>query len=1025
MSKKYSHFELLLDKTGTVLHEYLQQDIKDPPPWELCKQLIEKSIAVAAASTTAQGVTESELKVYEAQRIWHPLSLAITICSHLKWNLDVLQNNVLLHLQQILMEELLKDYGIAQIPKPEDFDISKYEGRIAMVHIIYNRWIVRNLTKYEAFKVEDVLPNNLSALAKETKEAQEFQIINTIKTYRNLALDILEKSVHLTSDVEIPYPLPRLVTATQIKTQVELTEDGGMALGVVAEDGSVAAGVVAEEKKSMDGTLMKLPEILEKKVMITADECVLNVCFDLGCYYFPKELYNDALRSFRKALQITQRNPGVVSSIDMNKLLGYYQACCGMTNEKIDATLQTKDLSYRLNECIQKKEYNVIPKLLKEDNLKQELPITQRMNIETEVCSTIGNEQLFLVCVLNFIRNCIDGNVISNALYQALNVASDNQVTSFVKECADCYQQLTNVMFKEKLKKGVQFAFLYLSDISMKSIEKSKCAKVFLTANQMKRSSPKKKVKKDKSSNKSSARSTSVEVMETDNVVRDERISAVIQLKAKLVSCFEPETIKDILFELHDIPPEQSHAKGFECEMYEDIFVEVRDLLMYDTVLVCVTKAKQLVRQNNTRGALSLLNICVETLNSYATRASPGCSVARVKNILHHELLWTELKILLNGNHENVNEQETMRRCKACIKHRQQDPPPRPHIYKAIVIHLLNCKEYQFLVEAGSSIDFTIVDYLQLAFHLSSVVYGLQRGVDVMRAAAKDLWQAIVAILSVDMSGTEGMTSPTYTSGRSRRDEEHMWNNCLITRDGFISLLLEIKDDSVLSLLLSCLTSVLCLTKKDFEMEIKDSYSHFWPTSLEGNISINRNSVLSVLRCLSECCIRQNSRNISSLKTIADVYLVEGDYKQAMQCYLEVGSIATSFFSRPVPFSVWDEKIYRNMIKCCQKEKAFTQVMVMCQFTEPVDYTTAFKAIQESNCEDAMDSFYDCLWDMNILEYLIYAHDKRGEIEKRQLAIKVVAQPELNSRGSPDLIKQSQDIRKTRFLRALTRIYWK
>ena len=99
--------------------------------------------------------------------------------------------------------------------------------------------------------------------------------------------------------------------------------------------------------------------------------------------------------------------------------------------------------------------------------------------------------------------------------------------------------------------------------------------------------------------------------------------------------------------------------------------------------------------------------------------------------------------------------------------------------------------------------------------------------------------------------------------------------------------------------------------------------------------------------------------------------------------------------------------------------------MVLCQFVEPVDYTTAFKAIQERNGEDAMDCFYDCLWDVNILEYLIYAHDKRGEVAKRKLAIQVIGQPELNTRGSPEVVKQSQDIRKTKFLRALARAYWK
>ena len=38
-------------------------------------------------------------------------------------------------------------------------------------------------------------------------------------------------------------------------------------------------------------------------------------------------------------------------------------------------------------------------------------------------------------------------------------------------------------------------------------------------------------------------------------------------------------------------------------------------------------------------------------------------------------------------------------------------------------------------------------------------------------------------------------------------------------------------------------------------------------------------------------------------------YLDEGNYKNAMKCYLELGSITTSFFSRSVLSSVWDDKV--------------------------------------------------------------------------------------------------------------------
>jgi integrator complex subunit 8 len=70
---------------------------------------------------------------------------------------------------------------------------------------------------------------------------------------------------------------------------------------------------------------------------------------------------------------------------------------------------------------------------------------------------------------------------------------------------------------------------------------------------------------------------------------------------------------------------------------------------------------------------------------------------------------------------------------------------------------------------------------------------------------------------------------------------------------------------------------------------------------------------------------------------------------------------------------------------CC-----FLKAAVLCQFLEEVDYTTAFKSlgdIKSSTCSDAMDSYYSCIWDTTILEYLIYLHTKRGEHHRKQQAV--------------------------------------
>ena len=63
--------------------------------------------------------------------------------------------------------------------------------------------------------------------------------------------------------------------------------------------------------------------------------------------------------------------------------------------------------------------------------------------------------------------------------------------------------------------------------------------------------------------------------------------------------------------------------------------------------------------------------------------------------------------------------------------------------------------------------------------------------------------------------------------------------------------------------------------------------------------------------------------------------------------------------------------MYARLVKCCVQLKQFTQAAVLSQFLDEPDYIAAFKYLQEKDCQDGMDLYYDCLWDVNIMEFLI------------------------------------------------------
>jgi integrator complex subunit 8 len=123
--------------------------------------------------------------------------------------------------------------------------------------------------------------------------------------------------------------------------------------------------------------------------------------------------------------------------------------------------------------------------------------------------------------------------------------------------------------------------------------------------------------------------------------------------------------------------------------------------------------------------------------------------------------------------------------------------------------------------------------------------------------------------------------------------------------------------------------------------------------------------------------------------------------------YLEACIAVSGYFSRPVPRFEIDDQVYKRMIKCCSQLQCHTQVdfifapstfesfsnlfqvAVLCQFLEEVDYGIAFKSLQEKNCADAMDAYYNCIWDVTILEFLVCLHYKRGEQDRRQHAVRI------------------------------------
>ncbi|XP_065185011.1 integrator complex subunit 8-like isoform X1 [Sycon ciliatum] len=196
-----------------------------------------------------------------------------------------------------------------------------------------------------------------------------------------------------------------------------------------------------------------------------------------------------------------------------------------------------------------------------------------------------------------------------------------------------------------------------------------------------------------------------------------------------------------------------------------------------------------------------------------------------------------------------------------------------------------------------------------------------------------------------------------------------------------------------------------------------------WPVAVNSPSNMVRSEILLMLQQILDHCLSHHPNHPGFMCTAADVLVVSQHYTSALKLYMSLGAAHSNFFTTPVPVEIWTDQVYRSMITCCQGINAFTQATVLCQLLTPVDYQLANHCIQQTNCFDAMEFFYDCIWDLMILEYAVHTHTHRGEEEKRQVAVNNIGDPDLNTANSAETIRKAVQIRLTKFLRRMATLY--
>lgn len=154
-----------------------------------------------------------------------------------------------------------------------------------------------------------------------------------------------------------------------------------------------------------------------------------------------------------------------------------------------------------------------------------------------------------------------------------------------------------------------------------------------------------------------------------------------------------------------------------------------------------------------------------------------------------------------------------------------------------------------------------------------------------------------------------------------------------------------------------------------------------------------------------------------------DLFMSQGNFKQAMGCFVGSIMLLTDYFNNFSKHYVDEEPYISRMIQCSISLSCFTQAVALCQMNKTLNYTIAFKQLNERICNDCCDDMYECIWNVTLLEYIINLHARRGEVERRSKVIQLIGQLELNENNPEEILREAEHVRRSRFFRIMSNKY--
>uniref|UniRef100_A0AAQ5YAT0 INTS8 TPR repeats domain-containing protein n=1 Tax=Amphiprion ocellaris TaxID=80972 RepID=A0AAQ5YAT0_AMPOC len=721
---------------------------------------------------------------------------------------------------------------------------------------------------------------------------------------------------------------------------------------------------------------------------ISADDLHCQVHYDLGGIFFQQgctdqPTYEKARDHFRQTKELLKKLDSTVHvHLDEKRLAGYWNACRALTGDCDPCDPQTTPYD-QINSLIRAQNYQAVIEAFIKDNVSRSLPNDFRRSVLREFLYKVQqgesglDEVCHKLCVCNAVRDALEGEILSIRFQQLLLKPSKRMVDFILEVCTRSLEKDRPSETSRRNMAGFMKTLCEsLEDLSLVFVVSSH--KLFMELLK----EEERKVLVEQMRKRSATINLSAKPLPSFYDIPASASVNIGQLEQQLILSLEPRRIRQILIELHGMTERPFWRVNSKWEVppdYINVILGIKDNLTKDLVYILMAKGLHCISIKDFVHARLLFSACLELVTEFSPK---------LRQVMLNEMLLLEVRAHETMAAEGSKERpppDLVSRVRGYLEMRIHDLPLRQVVGEECVAFMLNWRENDYLTLQVPPSLVMNNPYIKLGQLLASTCKELP-GPKESRRTAKELWDVVVQICSVSIQHKRN------SDGRVGLIKQRESSMGILQRSKFITFVKKLRVSIGFVLI-----SIQAVDVEAVAVTVKELVSY---------------------------ALTLNPNNQSWLITQADIYFVTNQYSAALNLYLQAGAVCSDFFTKAVPPDVYTDQVLKRMIKCCSMMNCHTQVAVLCQFLREVDYMTAFKALQEQNSHDAMDSFYDYIWDVTILEYLTHIHHKRGETEKRQIAIKAIGQTELNTSNPEEVLQLAAHKRKKRFLQAMAKLYF-